>query len=267
MTNQKFIFVLFLIYSLVFGQEKTSSTNTKNSKCNNQKESCCSVKTSCNTAVIPTDKLKTEWWAMRHQQVIDSVRHTNPQLVLLGNSILHSLDYKDRNETWDKYLIQYNAANLGFSADRTENVIWRINNGEIDNMNPKVILLLIGTNNTNGNSFASINNSKELEEATWEICQIIRKKLPDTQILLLGILPFGKRRPNYRDGVNQCVTQLVSKFPNKDNNIHFVDIGNIYLNDNNKIMKDLMPDFLHPNAKGHLLMFKTLQPYIENLMK
>ncbi len=92
---------------------------------------------------------------------------------------------------WEQYLNDLDAVNMGISGDRTENVIWRLQNGAIDGINPKVATLLIGTNNTDGNHYLEISTAEELAEGIWKICEIIREKLPDTEIVLLGILPYG----------------------------------------------------------------------------
>ena len=224
----------------------------------------CSSKET-NSAIISTNKLEHSWWKERHERVIDSLT-TNPELILIGNSILHTLDYKDRNVVWTKYLNKYHTLNMGFSGDRTENVIWRLQNGELKNISPKVALVLIGTNNTDGNNFPTINYPNELEEATWKICKIIREKLPKTEILLLGMLPFGKHIPNFRNTINKETNKLISKFPNSDNHIHYIDIGDIYLDSDGKIIKEIMPDRLHPNAEGHIMMFGELESEISKLM-
>ena len=144
-------------------------------------------------------------------------------------------------------------------------MIWRIENGELDQSKPKVVLLLVGTNNTDGNHFLTITQPKELKDAIWKITRIIRNKLPDTKILLLGIFPYGYK-PNHRDHMNKETNVFLSEFPAIDKKIYYKDIGEIFLNDIGKIDKNLMSDYLHPNAKGHLLMFKTLDPFIEELM-
>ena len=154
---------------------------------------------------------------------------------------------------------------MGFSGDRTENVIWRLQNGELDKINPKVALLLIGTNNTDGNHYLEVTQPKELAEATWKICKAIRKKLPDTQILLLGIFPYGYK-PNYRDNINKATNNIISGFPAKDNHIHYRDISSVFVDESNKVKKTLMPDYLHPNTEGHLLMFQAITKDISELM-
>jgi len=223
--------------------------------CNQKKE---------NTAAIPTNKLSDNWWKERHEMVLENNK-SKPELVLIGNSILHTLDNTDRAEVWEKYLNKYNAVNMGFSGDRTENVIWRLQNGELDGISPKVALLLIGTNNTDGNHYLEVTQPKELAEATWEICKIIRQKLPNTQILLLGIFPYGYK-PNHRDNINKATNKIRSGFPAKDNHIHYRDISAVFTDDELKVKKSLMPDFLHPNTEGHLLMFQAIEDDISKLI-
>ena len=217
-----------------------------------------------NLATLPTDKLYSNGWKKRHQQVMANNK-TNPELILIGNSILHSLDDTSRLAVWEKHLNKYRLVNMGFSGDRTENVIWRLQNGEIDGINPKLALLLIGTNNTDGNHYLHITPAEELAEAIWEICQIIRKKLPETQILLLGILPYGYK-PSHRNDINKATNNIISSFPHRDENIHYRDIGAIFLDAESKVKKSLMPDFLHPNTEGYLLMFEALENDILELM-
>lgn len=218
-----------------------------------------------NPAAVATPK-DNSWWVTRHEKVIETNKTKNPQLILIGNSILNMLDNIDRKPVWEKYLNKYNTVNMGFSGDRTENVIWRLENGEIDGIHPKVALLLIGTNNTDGNHYLEITQPDELAAATWKICTIIRKKLSDTEILLLGIFPYGYK-PNYRNNINQATNKITSKFPERDAHIHYRDIGNIFLDANGEVKKSLMNDYLHPNVEGHLLMFQAIENDISNLMK
>ncbi len=241
--KRKYLFFLFI--SLIISSSSAFSQNQKD-------------------ALTPTDRLHLDWWKNRHEEKT-AQSESLPQLILLGNSIFHTLDYAESRDVWSKYLNHFHTLNLGFSGDRTENVIWRIENGEIDYMNPKLFLLLIGTNNTDGNHFLSITQPEELQNAVWKICQIIKKKHPESKILLLGIFPYGYK-PNYRDNLNKRTNKYLSEFPKKDKNIYYRDIGEIFLDENGKIDKKLMPDYLHPNAKGHMLLFKTLAPFMEELM-
>ena len=154
--------------------------------------------------------------------------------------------------------IWINTGRWGYSGDRTENVIWRLQNGELDGIHPRLATLLIGTNNTDGNHYTEITQPVDLAGAIWEICAIIREKLPETDIILLGILPYGYNE-NLRNNINMSTNKIISAFPDKDPKIHYRDLGYLFVDEKGKVNKELMPDFLHPNAEGHRLMFEALK--------
>ena len=214
-----------------------------------------------NSAVIPTDLLDVDFWRERHEKILEKVKSSNPQLIMIGNSITNNLDKPDRKIFWEKYLNDLDAINMGISGDRTENVIWRLLNGELEGINPKVATLLIGTNNTDGNHYLEISTPEELAEGIWKICTIIREKLPDTEILLIGILPYGYK-PNHRDEINKATNKIISAFPEKDSKIHYYDIGYLFLNEDGSVKNELMPDYLHPNVEGEKLIFEKLAPEV-----
>jgi beta-glucosidase len=215
-----------------------------------------------NKAAIP--RSKGDHWMEYHQEIVAKLR-PEAELILIGNSIFQGLNDEACSEIWEKYLNQYHTGNLGISGDRTENVIWRLQNGALENIHPRVALILIGTNNTDGNHYLRISSAEELEGAIWRICEIIREKLPDTKILLMGILPYGYKE-NHRNNINKATNALISKFPERDPDIHYIDIGAEYLDADGKVKKELMPDFLHPNPEGYRIMFEALEYKIAGLM-
>ncbi|MCK5465324.1 MAG: hypothetical protein KAI95_19990, partial [Bacteroidales bacterium] len=220
------------------------------------KETITAFKISENPAALPV-KGEGEWWNERHQTILSRLTK-NPELILIGNSIFHSLDNENCQEVWEKYLDQYQTVNMGISGDRTENVIWRLQNGSLENINPKVAVILIGTNNTDGNHYINISTPEELAGGIWRICEIVKEKLPDTKILVMSILPYGYK-PNHRNNINKATNSLMSKFPGKNPDIHYIDIGHLYLDADGKVKQELMPDYLHPNPEGHMLMFEALK--------
>jgi beta-glucosidase len=219
-----------------------------------------------NSAVIPTNKLKYKGWRERHEKIIAKVKTSDPKLIMIGNSITHNIDRPDRKIFWDQYLNELDAVNLGISGDRTENVIWRLQNGAINGINPKVATLMIGTNNTDGNHYLVINTPEEIAEGIWKICTILREKLPDTEIVLLGILPYGYK-PNHKDELDMATNKIISRFPEKDSKIHYYDLGYLFLNEEGKVNHKLMPDYLHPNVEGEKLVFEVLAPVISKFLE
>ena len=228
---------------------------------------------SCSSTKTPQNKINPaaqsvqrdgEWWNQRHETIKSRLK-SDPELILVGNSIFHTLEKEDRKEVWTKYLDRYRTVDMGISGDRTENVIWRIENGTLEGINPKVAVVLIGTNNTDGNHYVNISTPEELAAGIYRICDLLTQKLPDTKILLMGILPYGYK-PNHRDNINKATNKLISTFTKKNSKIHYINIGHTYIDGNGKVNKELMPDYLHPNAEGHLLMFEALDAVIQKLI-
>ncbi|SIS80458.1 beta-glucosidase [Zobellia uliginosa] len=228
---------------------------------------------SCSSTKVPPKKINPaaqsvqrdgEWWIQRHETIKSRLK-SDPELILVGNSIFHTLEKEDRKEVWTKYLDRYRTVDMGISGDRTENVIWRIENGTLEGINPKVAVVLIGTNNTDGNHYLNISTPEELADGIYRICSLLNQKLPNTEILLMGILHYGYK-PNHRDNINKATNKLISTFPKKHSKIHYINIGHTYIDGNGKVNKELMPDYLHPNAEGHLLMFEALDADIQKLI-
>src|SRR3954469_8673018 len=108
-----------------------------------------------NPAIVPTDRLSEGWWAERHESVLKQVKweRRDTQLLMIGDSITNNYDKpnppdEDFKPTWQQFYEPRRALNLGFSGDTTAHVLWRLQHGEIDGIQPKVAVVLIGTNNT-----------------------------------------------------------------------------------------------------------------------
>ena len=147
---------------------------------------------SSNPAVIPADRLDESWWADRHKAVLEAVRrHPDTQLLLIGDSITNNYDKAnppDENfqPTWKQFYEPRKALNLGFSGDTTGNLLWRLDHGEVDGLHPRVAVVLIGTNNT---SPQRSQTAEQVETGIDAVVADLEERLPETKILLLGILP------------------------------------------------------------------------------
>ncbi len=203
-------------------------------------------------------------WARRHEAVSRLVRERKPGLVFIGDSITQMFggEPHDRpqpgKEVWEKYYTRRNAANLGFGYDYTENVLWRIEHGELDGTMAKVVVLLIGTNNTGKNS------APDIAGAIRAICDLIRKKQPQAKILLLGILPRSAKPDASRARIAE-INQMISKYDGQ-NGITFLDVGGKFISADGTISKELMSDYLHPAAKGYELLAEAIEPTLARLL-
>jgi beta-glucosidase len=218
---------------------------------NEVNEPIMSYKIGVHTAVVPVP-VKDEWWVLRHKAIVERVKQGNVDLVFIGDSITQGWEEAGK-AVWQKYYADRNALNLGFGGDRTQHVLWRLENGEISNISPKLAVLLIGTNNSNQNDYTA----KEISDGIVAICQKLRKDLPDTKILLVSILPRGEK-PSPQREKNIKASRLASAIA--DNKwIYYLDCGEKFLIGDGIVDKNLMPDYLHPNAKGYQVLAESLE--------
>jgi beta-glucosidase len=163
---------------------------------------------------------------------------------------------------WKTYYGPYNAANFGIGGDRTQHVLWRIEHGELDNIFPKVVVLMIGTNNIDyPASQISLGVKKVIEE--------IHQKLPNSQLLLLGILPRGSDAGDpktiiARNKIKAVNAELMALDDGKKT--RYLDMGDKFLDAKGNIPQGIMPDGLHPNAKGYQIWGDAMQPLLNEMM-
>ena len=208
------------------------------------------------TAVTPT--YRRLWWDIRHKRVLRQVKKGNVDLIFIGDSITHGWEKRGK-QIWGKYYAARNAVNMGFNGDRTQNVLWRLNHGEIDGISPKLAVLMIGTNNSNQDG----NTAEEIADGIKAICWKMQQKLPKTKILILAIFPRG---PSYRLNVKtNRASELASQIADGEM-IHYLNINEKFLEDDGTLPKDIMPDLLHPNERGYKIWAEAIEPKIAELM-
>jgi lysophospholipase L1-like esterase len=233
-----------------------------------------------NTAIIPTPKLEKDsydWW-VRHNYVLRIKDSLNPEIVLLGNSITHfwggnypPLKYADGtprepngSNSWKKTFGGHRVLNLGFGWDRTQNVLWRLDNAELDGLDPKLVIIHIGTNNTSHTENARMNTAPEIVEGIKSICLRVRSKAPMAKIVLMQIMPRGEMPDNpIRILINET-NQILKKFA-IENNITLLDITSEMLSSEGVLTKELTFDFCHPTDEGYKIWGEALLPFIDSI--
>jgi lysophospholipase L1-like esterase len=206
-----------------------------------------------------------EWWLPRHQQKLADTKRMvdegrSPQLIFIGDSITQGWE-KEGAAVWQTYYARHNAIGLGFGGDRTENVLWRLQHGAVDGIDPKVAVLMFGTNNTGlRGDFPAVTLAgirRNLEE--------LQRRLPRTRILLVAIFPRDAtpdsplRRTN--DAINAQLPTLAD-----GKKVVFLDVNQAFLGEGGTLSKDIMPDLLHPNAAGYAIWAKAMAPALDRLM-
>lgn len=231
-----------------------------------------------NTALIPTMKLEEDsynWW-VRHSDVLKVKDSLNPEIVLIGNSITHfwggnypPLKYADGTSrepngpnSWKATFGNHRVLNLGYGWDRTQNVLWRLDNGELDGLDPKLVIIHIGTNNTSETENVRRNTASEIVEGIEAICLRVRSKVPGAKIILMQIMPREEMPDNWRRILINETNQILKKFA-EDNNMILLDIGSEMLTHEGVLTKELTLDFCHPTDTGYQIWGNALRPYID----
>ena len=230
----------------------------------------CPVKLGAHRAVTPIARTDQPWWMPHHQSVLKRVAQGHVDLVMIGDSIIFGFNNSGK-AMWEKYYAPRNALNLGFSGDRTEYVLWRLEHGELDGISPKLAVVLIGTNNSNGDEYTT----EQIADGIKAIVCTIRTRLPETKVLILAIFPRGDAAQrdaekqtasfNAQWAKNQQASELASKIAD-GKMIHYLDINDVFLNGKGELTREIMPDLLHLHEKGYQLWAEAMEPTIAKLM-
>lgn len=188
-------------------------------------------------------------------------------LLLLGDSITQlwhfpkGTKYPGGLDSWNKHFKPIGAVNFGISGDLNENLLWRITTGEQLKINPKIIVLLIGTNNLHGKN---TNSAEQAARGIKLITDTIKKKLPTTKVLLLGILP-RTWPPSAVEKVKE-INKIIAKYADNQH-IFYFDAGPALLDKNGKVSKKIFRDGLHLSSKGYEIFAQALLPEINKILK
>ena len=193
----------------------------------------------------------------KHNKILRMKYEIDIQLVFLGDSLTRR--WEDNADLWNKYFSAYNAANFGVGGDCLENIKWRILNGELDGIDPKVIIVLAGTNNLDKDSEETIVNGIR------EIAEIIQHQLKNTRLVILGLLPRNVNETgiNYAQKIDRINRHLDSLYA--DTEITYRDIGTDLINEQGVVSDTIMPDGLHLNANGYEIIGPKLRDIIDEL--
>jgi beta-glucosidase len=242
-----------------------------------------------NTAVVPVPRDGN--WKKRHESFNERAKQGDVDLVFIGDSITQGWEGNGK-DVWKKHYGPRKAMNLGIGGDRTQHVLWRLENGNIEGIKPKLAVIMIGTNNSNNKD----NTSAEIAEGIKAIVAKLRDKLPETKILLLAVFPRGamsdaqiekiverdeKKKPDAaelpakiaakRDYVKSQrkkiadVNETVSKLAD-NKSIFYLDIGPKFLDADGTIPDDIMPDHLHLSPKGYQIWADAIEAKVADLL-
>ncbi len=196
----------------------------------------------------------------RHDQFLYRIKQGEVGLLFLGDSITDAWP-RTGEWSWLKFA-PYKPADFGISGDRTEHLLWRITNGELDGISPKVTVVMIGTNN--------IGHSSD-EKPEWaaagvkKVLETIHAKLLQTKVLLLGVFPRSTPGSPHRVAVEE-INKLIALYADGEKT-RYLDISKSFLDPSGNIPDDVMPDKLHPNAKGYDIWYEAMNPVLSEMLK
>jgi len=224
-----------------------------------------------NPAEIPTPGVINPAWMRRHLAKVKEIHERPVDLLFIGDSITEDWElsgpepWKNLKPIWDRYYGTFNAMDLGFGGDTTANVLWRLEHGEIDDLHPKAVVLLIGANNTGRMHWSAEQTAAGIDA----IVQFIHKKMPEAKIVVLGILPCALFNQQTNLKVNDS---LLNKYRNSDFVI-YQDLTDVFMK-NGKLDPTMFIEgrtspptkLLHPSAEGQERMAKAIEPLLLKLM-
>ncbi len=205
-----------------------------------------------------------------HQQLLAKKKQGRIDVYFEGDSITRrwgATDYPQLLENWKKNFFGWNAADFGWGADRVENILWRLENGELDDVNPKVIVLLAGTNNV-GNQVPVQGSDAAAADVTRGIAavlRVMRAKAPDAVVILMGIFPRGDHIaliPEI-DAINASLAKMAD-----GRGIRYLNINDRLADPRGRLFDLMMnaADKLHPTLAGYQVWADALKPILEKLL-
>lgn len=215
-------------------------------------------------AVKPVPRTQQfEWmslstWYHKHAEDVAVAEAGEAQVVFLGDSITDGWDW----EIWQRDLAPLGAANFGIGGDLTQNLLWRMENGAIEALDPQVVVILIGVNNF-------LHQNASAKETFTGVKAVVEKSLagyPQAEILLQGIFPY-EASANHPNRTRVAATNELIATLAEHPRVHYVDFGPLLLEDNGDISADMMGDYLHPTPAGYQRWTAALLPVIHELLE
>ncbi len=201
-----------------------------------------------------------------HEQLLEKAKQGKIDIYFEGDSIARrwdALDYPKFIENWNENFHGWNAASFGWGADRTQNILWRLEHGELDGVNPKVIVLLAGTNNVDKQprSAAAI---KEIVRGIEAIVRVCQEKAPNATIILTAIFPRFDN-PEVIPTITEINQQLAGLADGK--RVRCININDRLTDANGHLREGVLgPDKLHPTLKGYQIWADALKPIFRELL-
>jgi lysophospholipase L1-like esterase len=209
-------------------------------------------------------------WKKRHAAFLERSKQGNCDVLFVGDSITQGWEGSGK-DVWNEKFTTWKPVNLGISGDQTQHVLWRITEGkELEGLDPKVVVIMIGTNNVGRDSV------EQIAEGIEAIVKSFRTQRPKAKILLLGVFPrSGKSARDFKekdvagaDEQNKKIPTINAIIAKLDDGKHvkYLDISKAFLNDAGGLPKTVMPDYLHLSKDGYARWARAIQAPVDELL-
>jgi lysophospholipase L1-like esterase len=196
-----------------------------------------------------------------HEKYVAQAKEGKARLVFLGDSI--TAGWTRQPAIWEKAFGAYDPVNFGIGGDRTQHVLWRIENGELEVIKPKAVVLMIGTNN------AGADSAEDIAKGITAIVDTIKAKQPQAKILLLAVFPRGEKPTGKMGAAHEKMKQVNAAIAKLDDGktVHYLDIGGKFPVVDGNLSAAVMPDFVHLSESGYQIWADAIGPKLAELMK
>ena len=242
------------------GKGQVAVANVRLEKSAKAADQCPDYRTLSTTPDTRHEYWSHGWWNERFEQKQQRLAEGNVDLLMLGDSITQGWENEGK-AVWEKFYADRNAVNLGYGGDRTENLLWRLQNGELDGIKPKAGVLMIGTNNTGHR----LEDPELTAAGIRAVLDELRQRQPQMKILLLSIFPRDPKPGTPMRVVNLGINEIIERFADNEH-IFYQEIYSEFLQEDGELTEEVMPDYLHLSENGYQIWAEAMEPVLSELL-
>ncbi|KAG8226370.1 hypothetical protein J437_LFUL007728 [Ladona fulva] len=208
------------------------------------------------TPAQPEDIQGDGRWMSMHKRFVAETKEKEPEILFIGDSLVTHLSHTN---AWSRWFAPMHALCFGMGGDQTQHVLWRVLNGELDGISPKIVVVFVGTNNHG-------HTPGQISEGILEIVKVIRQKQPQAQVVVCSLLPRGQF-PNHLRDRNTRVNQILKEKISELSNCHLVDSSEGFVQPQDGSISHLdMYDYLHLTEAGYAKAFAPVNTILRRLL-
>jgi lysophospholipase L1-like esterase len=230
----------------------------------------CAASLGANTATTPVAR-EDDYAVKRRVQILERGREGHINVLFIGDSITDFWRFENPARggriVWDREIAPLGAANFGISADRTQHVLWRLEQGDVAKLAPKAVVLMIGTNNTGfeKDGVTPRNTPDEAAAGIAAVVHTLRTRLPEARILLLAVFPRGAQSDDPQRAQIADINAQIKSLAD-DEHVFWLDFNDRLLEPDGTLSAEVMPDYLHPGAKGYQIWWEAVREPLRQLL-